>query len=309
MLAPLDVVAANTVLETRKQALIQANLAVEQDQNIIKTLVVGGPAAAQWDKNIVPTDFFTLPPITLTLTESLASGYANRPEVEQFKLQRDINNIDVDFFRNQAKPQIDLVAQYDLTGAGGTPVTTFACPAGTTLDSTGACQPGNLPPIATTSNVNPTFIGGQGTALGNLFSNNFRNISVGLNISLPLRNRTARANLGKAIETGNVTDLQMRKQLQTIEADVRNAYRSVFLAQENLDAARLARHDAEIQLDGEQKKFASGLSTTFLVLTRQNDLIQAKGAEISALAGYNNAVTAFQLATGTTLSSNNVEIK
>ena len=97
--------------------------------------------------------------------------------------------------------------------------------------------------------------------------------------------------------------------MQTIEADVRNAYKSVEIAKQNLDAAHLARQYAEVQLDGEQKKFASGLSTTFLVLTRQNDLIQARGAEVNSLAAYNNAVAALQLATGSTLTANNVQIQ
>ncbi|MGH9820065.1 MAG: TolC family protein, partial [Pyrinomonadaceae bacterium] len=171
------------------------------------------------------------------------------------------------------------------------------------------CIPGNIPPTVTASNVNPTFVGGYGTALGNLLSNKYNTFTVGVNISFPFQNKTAKANLGNALVAESVTDLQQRKQMQTIEVDVRNAYQSVLLAKKDLDAARLAKQYAETQLDGEQKKFATGLSTTFLVLTRQNDLIQARGAEINSLAAYNTAVSALQQATGTTLSSNNIEIK
>ena len=77
----------------------------------------------------------------------------------------------------------------------------------------------------------------------------------------------------------------------------------------NLDTARLTRQYTETQLDAEQKRFASGLSTTFLVLTRQDELIQARASEVIALSAYNNAISSLQQATGTTLSSNNVEIK
>lgn len=307
-LAPLDVVSAKATLETRKQALIQAQSALEQAQNALKVLVVGSTTADLWDKQIAPSDFFEEQPINLNLTEALKAGYDNRPDVTAIKVQREINDVDINYYRNQTKPQIDLVASYGLTGAGGTPVTTLVCPTGTTLNGA-VCNPGNLPATPTTSAVNNSFVGGSGTALGNLLSNKYRNATVGVNITLPLGNHTAKANLEKAVETANQTDLQIRKQLQLVEVDVRNAYQAVTSAKSNLDAARLARQYAETQLDGEQKKFASGLSTTFLVLTRQNDLIQARGAEISALSAYNNAIAALQMATGTTLESNNVQIK
>src|SRR6266542_3781257 len=142
------------------------------------------------------------------------------------------------------------------------------------------------------------FIGGYGTALRNLFDNSFPTWRVGVNISLPLRNLTAQANLGGALETGRQLDAELRKQLQTIEADVLR-----------YGAARAAREYAEQQLAGEQEKFSVGLSTTFLVLTRQNDLSQARGAEAQTLTDYNKAIAALQSAISTTLTDNSVEIR
>ena len=308
-LAPLDVVTVKATLETRRQALYQAQNAASQALNTLKNLIASGTGSAVWSKEIIPTDFYELPPLTLTLDDALAAGRSNRPEVDQFKLQKDINQLNVNYLRNQTKPQVNLVTSYNITGAGGTPTTSLSCPAGTALGSAFLCEPGDLQPIVTTASVNNTFVGGYGTALGNLLTNKYSTITVGVNISIPFHNRTAEANLGRALVTGSQIELQERKQFQTIEVDVRNAYQSVLLSKKGLDAARLARQYAETQLDGEQKKFSSGLSTTFLVLTRQNDLIQARGAEVNALATYNNAVAAFQQATGTSLSSNNVEIK
>src|SRR5262249_17195208 len=54
------------------------------------------------------------------------------------------------------------------------------------------------------------------------------------------------------------------------------ATHAVEAAQLRYGAARSAREYAEQQLTGEQEKFSAGLSTTFLVLTRQNDLSQAR---------------------------------
>ncbi|MGH9820029.1 MAG: TolC family protein, partial [Pyrinomonadaceae bacterium] len=112
MLAPLDVITAKATLETRRQAFIQAQNAESQAQNLLKNLVAGGDRSAIWDLNIFPSDFFEEPPSTLSLDDALASGFTNRPEVDQFKVQKQIDKLNTDHFRDQTKPQIDLVTSY-----------------------------------------------------------------------------------------------------------------------------------------------------------------------------------------------------
>src|SRR5262249_16435409 len=147
----------------------------------------------------------------------------NRPELRQQNLSKEINQINIDYFRNQAKPQIDLIASYRTDGLGGTgPTATIGNCSGPSLVKdpvTGqsvcaavipTAQNGVLVPVVasipfTTTTSLPAssqFIGGYGTALGNLFKNQFRTWQVGLQINLPIRNRAAKANLGRAIEDG-----------------------------------------------------------------------------------------------------------
>jgi len=291
-LAQLDVITAATQVETVRQQVFQAMQTVAQAEDALKLLTVDGPADELWASTLVPVEAFELKPLTLPLPDALKLAMANRPEVSQFRLQKEMNEIDVKFFRNQTKPQVDLTASYGLVGVGGS-VASFP-------DANGVLQP---------ANVSPAFIGGYGTALGNLFKTSFPAWRVGVNISLPLHNRTARANLGGALETGRQLDTQLRKQLQTIESDVRTAYHTVEAARLRYGAARSAREYSEQQLTGEQEKFSVGLSTTFLLLTRQNDLSQARGAEVQALTDYNKAVAALQSAISTTLSENSIEIQ
>jgi len=291
-LARLDVINAAAQVENVRQQVFQAMQTVAQAADALKTLTVEGPADDLWSANIVPVESFELKPLMLPLPDALKLAMANRPEVRQFALQKDMNELDVKFFRNQTKPQVDLTASYGLVGVGGA-VASFP-------DQNGVLQP---------ANVASAFIGGYGAALGNLFNNSFPTWRMGVNISLPLRNRTAQANLGGALETGRQLDTQLRKQLQTIETDVRAAYHAVEAAKLRYGAARGAREYAEQQLIGEQEKFSAGLSTTFLVLTRQNDLSQARGAEIQALTDYNKAIAALQSAISTTLTENSIEIR
>jgi outer membrane protein len=202
--------------------------------------------------------------------------------MRQLNLQKEINKIDIEFFRNQAKPQVDLLFNYSAVGLGGTPARAGAF---------------------------PIFIGGYGTALNNMLKNEFRTWSVGVQINFPLQNRTAKANLARAREVTKQVDLQTRRQLQTIELEVRNAVQSVEIAKMRIEAARSARHYAEKQLEGEEKKFAAGLSITYFILQRQTELAQARGVELRAMADFNKSIAELQRIVSTTLSSNSIEIR
>jgi HAE1 family hydrophobic/amphiphilic exporter-1 len=285
-LAPIDVVSAATQLESRRLQVFQAMNAVAQAENQLKTLTVDSPAADLWSAQIVPVEPFEVQQIALPLTDALKLAFSNRPELKQYSLQKEMNEVDVDYYRNALKPQIDLVLNYNIQGLGGTP--REGVPAGV---------------------IFPEFVGGYGTSLKELFKNEFRTWSVGISFSLPLRNRAAKAGLGKALEADRRLDLQTRGQMQSIEVEVRNAVQSVETAKMRIEASAAARDYAQQQLDGETKRFQAGLSSTFLILTRQNDLVQARGAEQRALADYNKAVAELQRAISTTLSSNNIEVK
>jgi outer membrane protein len=285
-LAPIDVVNAAAQLESRRQQVFQAMNAVAIAENSLKALTVDGPSADIWNAQIIPIEPFEIQQITVPLGDALKLAFENRPELKQQALQHEINKLDIDFFKDQMKPQIDLVGSYSMVGLAGTPRA-------------------NLPP----GQIFPDFVGGYGTALGTMFQNEFRTWQVGVNFNFPLRNRVAKANYGRALESQKKIDLQTRSQLQNIEVEVRNAVQAVETSKMRIEASRSARIYAEQQLDGETKRFAAGMGTTFLVLTRQNELAQARGTEQRALADYNKAVAELQRVMSATLTSNSIEIK
>ena len=163
------------------------------------------------------------------------------------------------------------------------------------------------PTITTTNPSVPSqFVGGYGQTLQNLFGFSTRNIVVGVTIQLPLRNRTAEANLAGARILKEQVQATVRSQDQAIEVEVRNAAQAVETARRVVLAAREARRNAEIQLQGEQRLFQVGRSTTFLLFTRENTLVNARNQELRAETDYNKALADLQRATSTTLRSNNV---
>ncbi len=287
--APLERAEVQTELANRESALLLSVQNVSITENNLKILIVKDPMAPEWSAQITPTDTPKFDTAPVNLNEALKAARENRPELRRLRLQNDINGIDLKYFRNQTHPQIDLTGTIATTGLAGTaqPVPDPNNPGQVLL------PPGNLQ-------------GGYGKMLTNLFGFETRNVVIGATISIPFRNRTAEANLaGARIQTEQLA-ASMRSQDQIIEADVRNAAQAVETARLRVMAAREARTNAEAQLEGEQRLYSVGRSTTFLLFQRENALTNARGAELRAETDYNKALADLQRATSTTLRVNNV---
>jgi HAE1 family hydrophobic/amphiphilic exporter-1 len=142
-----------------------------------------------------------------------------------------------------------------------------------------------------------------------MFRSDAPNFSLGLTISFPLRNRTARANLAGAQIQQEQIDAQTRAQEQLVIAEVRNAVQAVETARQRVLAARRGRENAEIQLAGERKLYEVGRSTTFLLFQRENALAGARNTEIRAETDFNKALADLQKATSTTFLVNKIEVE
>ncbi len=287
--APLARAEVQTELANRESTLLVAVQNVSIAENNLKQLIVKDPSAPEWTAQITPTDTPSFNESPVNLPQALKEARENRPELRRLRLQNDINSIDIQYFKNQTKPQIDLTGTIATTGLAGT--------AQPVADPN---NPGQilLPPA--------NLIGGNAQMLTNLFGFNTRNVVVGATISFPLRNRTAEANLASARIQREQLEATLRSQDQVIEVDVRNAAQSVETARRRVLAAREARVNAEAQLEGEQRLYQVGRSTTFLLFQRENALTNARNAELRAETDYNKALADLQRATSTTLRANNI---
>ncbi len=160
-----------------------------------------------------------------------------------------------------------------------------------------------------TTGVPPFFGGGFGTSLSNLFARRFPTALVQLQMDLPLRNRTARANLARTEIAA--TQLERRRQQleQLIESEVRDAMQAVRSSQQRHEAASSQRRYALEQYESERRRFDSGLSTVFLVLERQTVYVTSQAQRTAARADLNQAVAQLERAIGGTLEWHGVKIQ
>lgn len=323
--APLERAEVATELANREGEVLLATQQVTVAENTLKTLLLRDISAPEWNLSLVPTDRPVYSDEAIRLDDAVKDAVENRPELQRLKLAREINAINIEFFKNQTKPQVDLNTQFSLNGfsQGGTfSSETQFVPLISGNPQTNALAfllsqirrfHGGLPtdseiplvPIAPT----PSFLtGGFDRSFRNLFRSDAPNYTVGVTISFPLRNRTARANLAGARVQEEQISAQTRAQEQTIMADVRNAVQAVETARQRVLVARRARENAEKQLEGERVKYELGSSSTFLLFQRENALANARNAEIRAETDFNKALADLQRATSTTFRANNIEV-
>ena len=315
-LAPIDVVAAEAQVAGFEQSLFSALEEVSRSENNLKNLIAVDRQAEIWSVSLIPTDDVELPPPPgISLEEALRAALENRPELQQANLFREVNEIDQKFFREQTKPQIDLVGSYGVVGLAGSisgGVNPFTSSSQELRDRVNLLSLNSGLPRLTeppAQALAPELLGGYGQSIQNLFGNRYSNYRIGVQINLPLRNRTAEAQLGRSLVEGQKIATQRQQLEQTIQVDVRNALQVVRSAAARLRAASVAREASEQQYASEQRKLDAGQSTVFLVLDRQTALTVARGNELRAQTDLNKAFAELQRATGNALTSNSIVVR
>ncbi len=327
--APLERAEVQTELANRESALLVAVQNVSVAENNLKQLTLKDSQTPEWSAQLTPTDAPRFDGAPVNLNAALKEARDNRPELRRLRLQGDINQIDLSFFKNQTRPQIDLQTTVATTGLAGTAAA--ITPPGTLIPLISgdpnlvanafllsqiqdiqrrAIFPVATVPLVATPALAPSdLIGGYGKNLSNLASLNTYNVSVGVAIQIPFKNRTAEANFAGARIQKEQLQASTRSQEQIIEVDVRNSAQAVESTRLRVLSAREARANAELQLEGEQRLYQVGRSTTFLLFQRQNALTNARNAELRAETDYNKALASLQRATSSTLTSNNVVVE
>jgi HAE1 family hydrophobic/amphiphilic exporter-1 len=283
-LAPIEVVAAQAQVANFEQVVYTAQETVTRSENTLKTLVLADRTSAEWSRPLMPvtSPFIDVPHVGVEI--AAAEALRNRPEIAQLETSAEINKIDEKFYRNQTKPQIDLVSSYTSAGLAG---------------SRNPTSPGNPP---------ESLIGGYFTSLGRIISFDFPTYRAGFQISFPIRNRTARANFGRTLVEGRRIGDQLAQAELNIEAEVRNAIQALQSAESRMQAATDARVASEELYESEQRQFRGGATTFFVVRQRLTDLAVARALELRARADLNKAISAFNRSVGATLTANNVAV-
>ena len=322
--APLQRAEVETELANRESGVFSATELVSISQNALKQLLLKDVSDADWNANFVPTDapIFSNDPIKLE--DAVKDAIDNRPELRRFKIEKEINEVDIQLAKNLLKPKVDFVGSFSLQGISLGKVNTSSTTS-PLIDRTlnnfvassyllnqlciiqpSSCSASSIPTVTSAGSPN-YFNGGYARSVANFFRKDAPNYSFGVTIQFPLKNTTAKADLAIAELQKSQIDARTRTQEQTVIAEVRNAVQAVETARQKVLSSRRGRENAEIQLNGERKLYEAGRSTTFLLFQRENALTNARNSEIRAETDYNKALADLQRVTSSTFRVNNIE--
>lgn len=292
-LAPIEIVRAEAEVARTQQDLTVSETQLLQQEAIIKNSLsrTGISSGLVADARIVPTDQIRIPAQeAIKLDELTQEALDKRPELEQTRINVENTKIGLKGAKSQLLPSLDFVASTTNNGLAGS------------LNSLPA--PGGRP-----RQVDPFFVGGYGAALGQLARRNFPDYSVGFQLNVPLRNRAAQADIANDTLRLRQQELQEQRQLNSVRLEVTNAVIGLQQARARHESAIKSRRLQEQTLEAEQKKYALGSSTIFLVIQAQRDLALAQGVEVSALANYSRARNQLDNVTGRMLEVNQVSLE
>lgn len=291
--AEADVSTSDAAIAERELALVGAREQVRQAEVTLVSLITADASDPAWAMSPVPADTTpsAAPPAPrAAIADLVSTALARRPELDDLAALDERAALDETLAIDRLRPQIDLVGGYALRGLAGT-----------------ANADASLPFASVPIVVDSDLQGSWGQSIRNALGHRFADASVGVQVTVPLGNRAARAERTQAA----LAREQLADRRRAIEVRIA---REVHLALATLDAARdrrataaRAREAATRQLEAEQFRSEGGLSSDFLLLTRQTDLTRAELAEAVARADEARAATELDRATGQLLERRDIQ--
>lgn len=283
-LAAADIPSSENQVAQAKQNLINSETAILQRQITLKNLI---SRTGTVNAEIVPLDHIVIPEKDdLEPVKALVeTAYKNRSDLLAAKENLHVNDVSGLGTANGVKPSLTAFATLSQSGLAGTART-----------------------VKGQSAPDSYFVGGLGTALGQVLRRNFPTESAGAFFSATINNRQAQADLGIDQLQTRQQELTYQKSLKQAQVDISNAIIALKQARVRYDAAKENRILSEQLLTAEQEKYRLGESTPYNVLVQQRDLVVAKSNENAALVTYQNARTSLDQTLGLTLEANKVSL-
>ncbi|MFO0795653.1 MAG: TolC family protein, partial [Candidatus Brocadiaceae bacterium] len=236
-LAPIEVVDAEAGVASRIETVINAENAMRDREDELKKVMNLADNDIISDANIMPTDKPVFEPKTVELKDTLKVAMERRPELHGLHLQVENADIQKRKKKNELYPQLDFTGGVRYSGLG-----------------------------KEVSDANDS-----------TFSEQFQGEFLGLTLSIPIGNRSARSQYNKAKTSEMQANMNVQKKELDIVVEVRAAVRQVMTNIERVKATQKARVLAEKRLDVEEKKYSVGRSTNLEILRQQEGSRYSRG--------------------------------
>jgi outer membrane protein len=285
-LASITVTEALATQATREIDLIRARETILSTENALRNMISSDRNSDIWHQTIVPSDSPDFRDYQVKLEEATNTALRNRPELEQYDLQLQQNDITLRMQKNTKKWQFDVIGTFGANGTAGPQ----------SFSTTG------VPSIPV------QFVGGVPTAYKTIFTEKLFNWNVAFNVQIPIKSRTVDSQLAQTQIAKQQLIMNRTKAEQNVIVQIRNAVEAMETSRQRVETSKVSLRFAQEQLDGETQRFEAGMSQNFQVLQRQADLSTAQGTALQALIAYKKAVINLQQNMYNLLEANDFEI-
>jgi outer membrane protein TolC len=287
-LAPVELTRANAQVYSARQDLINATGLREEEEAILKNVLTrtGNEDPQLRAARVIATDPLAIPATdeVRPIQDLLQDALANRPDLGQGRLQIENLQTGLAGSKSATLPELDLVGVMQNNGLAG------AASSFTTVPGTAA------------------YVGGYGSVLEQVFARDNPTYGVGVQLTLPLHNRIAEADLARDELQVKQSEIRLRQLENQARLEVEDALIAMRRSRSSYEAATQARKLQEESLAAEQSRFEVGASTSFFVIQYENLLAQARSTEVAAESSYVKARTALARATGSILDDNRISV-
>ena len=286
-LPPIEITTAEAEVANREQAVIVGENAIRDAEDVLRRTLNMPREDQAWQRPITPTDEPSFVERTIDLQKEFDVAAANRPDLEQARLNLKNADTRLAFDHNQLRWDLLGRATYSLEGlAGDIP------PPGMVLGTT-----------VPTQNQNAF------DAMEFIQDFEFPTWSIGAFLSIPVGNNAAQAIYAGSRLAKEQSQLSYDNARLNAAVEVRTFARAITTNKKRIEAAEKNIELQRKKVEAEQKKFENGMSTSFQVLEFQEDLTTALGTKYRALADYRKSLTALERAKGTLDDYLNVAIQ
>jgi outer membrane protein TolC len=286
-LAPIELVRAKALVSSSQFDLTQAQGLYRTQEVILRNLILrtDSPVFAAGFTEIVPTDRIVVPAAldSVPVSDLIQQGLARRPDLAQSLLQVKTGQISASAARNQALPQLNVYANVQTRGVAEQPYEQ--------LGTTGTAVP-NLPLNFATGGLKTSTI-----------------YQAGVQLNLPLRNRTAEADAARDAVQVRETQARTEKLAESIRQDIENAQIAVETSFAAYQAAVASRGYQEQLLQATRDLVEFGQSTQLDIVQGQAYLAQARSTEIAARSNFKKAQIELDRALGDLLEKNGISLE
>jgi len=294
-ISPLDIYQPQQNRANAEIFLTQARYRLAQTLDALRTQIGADLDPDYRAMPIVLTEA-VLPPAnedTIDPESMVETAYRLRPDLRSNLRNLEIDDLSHDLAKNRLRPDLSLSFNYSTKGLGGN-ISDFANVGGG---------------VGANRILLRTIPGGIGDALDQVFGFDFPTYGFTLNLRLPIRDRAAVANLADAVVSKRIDSLRAQNLQQTIRLEVLDAVNQLESSKARVKLAQTSLEFSQKRLDAEQKKYDLGVTTIFLLIQAQNDLVSARSEVVTQAALYRRNLTQLLRVTAQLLEKRGVVVR